>query len=56
MNDVLDYVRIALAISFTIVMYVIVMQAANDLTCATLGSESQVVGKWFIRIISLCGF
>ena len=54
MNDILDYIRVVLVLLVTIVMYVLVVQVANDLTCATLGSESQVVGKWFIRAISLC--
>ena len=56
MNDILDYVRVALVLLVTIVMYVLVMQAANDLTCPTLGSDSQVVGKWLIRALSLCWF
>lgn len=54
MNDILDFVRVALVLLFTITTYVLVVQVANDTTCASLGSDSQVVGKWLIRAISLC--
>ena len=53
MNDVLDYVRVVLVLLVTIVMYVLVMQVANDVTCPSLDRHASL-GSGFIKFISLC--
>lgn len=54
-NVVVGYIITALAIVTTIFLYVLVIQAVNDMACASLDKPYSVVaGKWLVRALALC--
>ena len=53
-NIILGYIITALAMATTIFLYVLVIQAVNDMACASAGSDMQVVGKWLIKALAMC--
>ena len=53
-NVVVGYIITALAIVTTVFLYVLVTQAVNDMACASVGSDTQVVGRWLVRALALC--
>lgn len=54
MNIIAGYIITALAMVTTIFLYVLVIQAVNDMACASLGSDSQLIGKWVVRALAMC--
>ena len=55
MADIVSYIKMALVVVFTFLLYAFITHALNEATCASLDrGVTPVIGKGLVKFLSLC--